>query len=110
VTKELPVFDRERQDNLYRVLPFVLGRTLAALPIDILFPFLFSTVAYWLSGLRPDLYHYVMFGIITGLHLYPFMAKNSSRACFSLTNFFKCFLFILFFARQTINFIDMQKV
>eukprot|EP00026_Physarum_polycephalum_P000722 Phypoly_transcript_00723.p1 GENE.Phypoly_transcript_00723~~Phypoly_transcript_00723.p1 ORF type:complete len:1358 (+),score=194.06 Phypoly_transcript_00723:83-4156(+) len=86
LTKELPVFDRERQDNQYRVISFVVARTLASLPVDILFPFLFATVVYWLSGLWPDIYHYVMFGIITGLHLYS--AVSWSWLCASITRNF----------------------
>ena len=48
---ELPVFLREHSSGLYRVDTYFLGRTMAELPFQILFPFVYSTIVFYLVGL-----------------------------------------------------------
>ena len=48
---ELPVFLREHGQGLYRVSTYFLGRTLAELPFQIVFPFLYATIVFYLIDL-----------------------------------------------------------
>lgn len=47
---EMPIFIREYGSRAYRVDTYFLGRTLAELPFQVLFPALFGTIVYWMVG------------------------------------------------------------
>ncbi|KAG8839536.1 hypothetical protein FRC18_010315 [Serendipita sp. 400] len=49
---ELVVFDRERQDHLYKVLPWLISEVLSNLSINVFFPSLFAVIVYFMIGLR----------------------------------------------------------
>ncbi|KAG8836185.1 hypothetical protein FRC17_009528 [Serendipita sp. 399] len=49
---ELVVFDRERQDHLYKVIPWLISEIISNLPINIFFPSLFAVIIYFMIGLR----------------------------------------------------------
>jgi ATP-binding cassette, subfamily G (WHITE), eye pigment precursor transporter len=51
--QEKVVFLRERASKTYRVGSYYLAKTLAEIPLIILFPALFGTIAYWIVGFRP---------------------------------------------------------
>lgn len=52
---DIQVFDREHNENVVDVAPFLLSRRLARLVTeDFPVPFIFSVITYWMSGLRPD--------------------------------------------------------
>jgi len=52
--EELPVFMREHLSAVYRVDVYYITKTLAELPQYIVFPILFTTILYWMAGLRAD--------------------------------------------------------
>jgi ABC-type multidrug transport system ATPase subunit len=52
---DIQVFDREHNENVVDVIPFLLSRRLARLITeDFPVPFIFSVITYWMSGLRPE--------------------------------------------------------
>lgn len=54
----LVVFDRELEDNLYEPASWVLSEYLAWLPMNVFAPFVYSTIVYFVCGLRTDDLHY----------------------------------------------------
>ena len=60
-TGELPIFLREYKSGLYGVFPYYLARTGSELPYQLLFPFVFVTIAYWMIGLRDEGGSYISF-------------------------------------------------
>lgn len=61
---ELPTFLREHQANLYRVLPYFLAKNLAEAIQYIIYPVIFSSITYWLSGYSTDIGAFIFFTII----------------------------------------------
>lgn len=54
-TAEIAVFDRERNDGMYGVVPFVLGYRASHLIMeDVIVPFVFSVIFYFMVHLRTD--------------------------------------------------------
>ncbi|KAM0752952.1 P-loop containing nucleoside triphosphate hydrolase protein [Meredithblackwellia eburnea MCA 4105] len=51
---ELVVFDREREDNLYSTVPYVVGSWLSYLPGNVLFPTMYAIIIYFMCGFRRD--------------------------------------------------------
>lgn len=52
---DIQVFDREHNENVVDVVPFLLSRRLARLfTEDFPVPLIFSVITYWMSGLRPE--------------------------------------------------------
>lgn len=41
---ELTIFDREREDNLYSVVPYALGSWLSYLPGNVIFPAIYAII------------------------------------------------------------------
>eukprot|EP00761_Pharyngomonas_kirbyi_P004435 gb/GECH01004440.1/.p1 GENE.gb/GECH01004440.1/~~gb/GECH01004440.1/.p1 ORF type:complete len:738 (+),score=196.21 gb/GECH01004440.1/:1-2214(+) len=50
---EKGVFLKERGSSVYSVSSYFIGRNLAELPQQLLFPMLFITISYWMIGLNP---------------------------------------------------------
>jgi ABC-2 type transporter len=74
---ELQVFDRERSDKIYSVLPFVCAQFIAQLPFNILFPTLYSVISYFVIGLRTDdliirLFRFILANVLSHLVVYAF--------------------------------------
>lgn len=55
---EIPVFQREYDSKLYSIEIYFLCKTLADIPFQILFPFIFITIDYWMIGLCDDVSKY----------------------------------------------------
>jgi hypothetical protein len=53
ITSELPIFLREHFNGMYRTDIYFLCKTLADLPVYIVFPFVFVTIPYFIIGLNP---------------------------------------------------------
>jgi len=53
LSAEKPVFMRERGAKAYRVSSYYLGKTIAELPSNFIFPVLLSVIVYWMVGLNP---------------------------------------------------------
>ena len=60
-TQELPIFLREHRSGLYSSYSYYLSRTFAELPFQILWPFLFVTIVYWMIGLNDNGGRYIEF-------------------------------------------------
>ncbi|XP_058064538.1 protein white [Anopheles bellator] len=56
---ELPVFLREKHSRLYRVDTYFMGKTIAELPLFIAVPFVFTSIAYPMIGLKAGVSHYL---------------------------------------------------
>lgn len=54
ICSNLIVFDREREDHLYSVVPYVVSNFLAFLPINIITPSLYGIILYFMCGFRKD--------------------------------------------------------
>ncbi|ORY74754.1 P-loop containing nucleoside triphosphate hydrolase protein [Leucosporidium creatinivorum] len=52
--EELVIFDREREDHLYKTLPATLAIFLSALPLAILAPTIYAILIYFMGGFRRD--------------------------------------------------------
>lgn len=51
---EIPIFRREHSASMYSTSMYYLAKTLAELPFQLLFPALFTTIAYFMIGLHND--------------------------------------------------------
>ncbi|KAJ1340013.1 hypothetical protein BSLG_005337 [Batrachochytrium salamandrivorans] len=54
LTNDMKVLDRERSDHMYSVVPYVFGQFFSQLPFNLLFPFIYSVIMYFMMGLRTD--------------------------------------------------------
>uniref|UniRef100_A0A0P5KYT2 Protein white n=1 Tax=Daphnia magna TaxID=35525 RepID=A0A0P5KYT2_9CRUS len=54
ITSELPIFLREHFNGMYRTDIYFLCKTLADLPVYVVFPFIFVTIPYYAIGLNPE--------------------------------------------------------
>ncbi len=52
--REVPIFLREHQARLYSSYAYYLARSLAELPLQLLWPFLFVSITYWMIGLNDN--------------------------------------------------------
>mmetsp|Transcript_20390 Transcript_20390/g.49326 ORF Transcript_20390/g.49326 Transcript_20390/m.49326 type:complete len:724 (-) Transcript_20390:11-2182(-) len=50
---ERTVFERERSVGMYTTLAYFCSKILVELPMNIIFPFIQGTIAYWLIGFQP---------------------------------------------------------
>lgn len=51
---ELPIFMREHGNAMYRTDVYFLAKTLAELPLYIIFPAVFVSICYFMVGLNPE--------------------------------------------------------
>ncbi|CDR35783.1 hypothetical protein NBRC10512_006151 [Rhodotorula toruloides] len=51
---ELVVFDREREDNMYKTVPWVVSVFLSYLPANVVFPTIYAIIVYFMTGFRRD--------------------------------------------------------
>ncbi|KAG0349768.1 hypothetical protein BG005_010705 [Podila minutissima] len=54
LSQDIAVYDRERMDRWYGPLPHLVSSVLFSAPPNILYPIVFSTIVYSMSGLRAD--------------------------------------------------------
>jgi hypothetical protein len=54
------VFTRERKEGMYQVLPFFVAKAIAEYPFEALFTCAFWGSSYWLSGLNPNIYRFLI--------------------------------------------------
>lgn len=52
--EELVVFDREREDNMYKTLPWVISTILSYLPMNAIIPTIYAIIVYFMTGWRRD--------------------------------------------------------
>jgi hypothetical protein len=71
LTVDIPLFDREHNENVVDVLPFLLSRRMARLFLeDLPVPLLFSVIFYWMAGLGNDASNFFIFFSIVLLFQY----------------------------------------
>eukprot|EP00033_Pygsuia_biforma_P001678 GCRY01001882.1.p1 GENE.GCRY01001882.1~~GCRY01001882.1.p1 ORF type:complete len:638 (+),score=182.31 GCRY01001882.1:183-2096(+) len=58
---ERPVFLRERGNHMYAAFSYYFGRVVSDIPIQCCTTLIFSTLIYWIAGLRNDFEHYIFF-------------------------------------------------
>jgi len=61
---ERGVIEHEYANNTYSLLAYYLSKFLAELPFQILFPTIFSAILYWIVGLDPVFYKWLIFTAI----------------------------------------------
>ncbi|KAJ0972053.1 hypothetical protein J5N97_020012 [Dioscorea zingiberensis] len=54
------VFVKERRSGMYTLSSYFMARMAGDLPMELLLPTIFTIVAYWMAGLRPDLEAFVL--------------------------------------------------
>ena len=59
--EELPIYQREHRAGLYSSYAYYIARSIAEIPTQIVWPFLFVTIAYWMIGLNDDGGRYIEF-------------------------------------------------
>lgn len=69
LTIDIRIFDRERRDRVVDILPFVLSRRAAKLPLeDLPSPILFAVICYWMVGFEkftPEFFVFLLLVILT---------------------------------------------
>jgi len=62
---ERAVLNKERSSGSYRLSAYFLGKTVSDIPVELLLPFLYITITYWMVGLNYTFQNYIIFlGII----------------------------------------------
>ncbi|KAI9124429.1 hypothetical protein K1719_004351 [Acacia pycnantha] len=54
------LFVKERASGMYTLSPYFTARIVGDLPMELLLPFIFLTITYWMSGLRPDPWSFLL--------------------------------------------------
>jgi hypothetical protein len=57
---EMPILLKERASGMYRLSAYYIARTSASLPLDLSYPLLLVTLAYWMGALRPEVLLYLV--------------------------------------------------
>jgi len=58
---EKAIFMREKQSSLYTTLPFYLSKLIGEFPIQMLPPFIYGAIAYWMVNLNPQADRFFIF-------------------------------------------------
>ncbi|CAM9300215.1 unnamed protein product [Chrysoparadoxa australica] len=58
---EMPILLRDHESNTYGVGAYFLSRTMAEIPIQLIFPALHATIVYWMVGLPADAATFLLF-------------------------------------------------
>ena len=60
---ELPIYQREHRAGLYSSYAYYIARSVAEIPTQVVWPFLFVTIAYWMIGLNDNGSRYIEFAL-----------------------------------------------
>ena len=60
---EMPIYQREHRSNLYSSYAYYIARSIAEIPTQVVWPFLFVTIVYWMIGLNDDGGRYIEFAL-----------------------------------------------
>eukprot|EP00257_Ricinus_communis_P019111 XP_015578001.1 ABC transporter G family member 21 [Ricinus communis] len=58
--QERPILIKERSSGMYRLSSYYFARMAGDLPMELVMPIIFVTVAYWMGGLKPSLITFVL--------------------------------------------------
>jgi len=64
---EGPVLHKERSSGAYRLSAFFVAKTIVETPVELLYPTLFTVVAYWMAGLRASVGAFVLHVFVLSL-------------------------------------------
>ncbi len=78
VPPERAVINKERAAGTFRLSAYFIGKTLAESPIELILPFIFGTITYWMVGLSTDFYSYLLYLLL----LFLFVLFGSSMGLF----------------------------
>lgn len=83
---DIKLFDRERGEGVVSVIGFLVSRRIARLCEDIVVPFLFSTIFYFMVGFDADAVQYFVF--LSLVLLGQFLAVNVATVCVGVSRNF----------------------
>ncbi|KAJ4760951.1 ABC transporter G family member 2 [Rhynchospora pubera] len=63
--QEREMLSKERSSRMYRLSSYFMARLVGDLPMELILPTIFTTIAYWMGGLKPTALSYITFLIIT---------------------------------------------
>lgn len=58
--QERAIFIKERSSGMYTLSSYFMARITGDLPMELILPTLFLTITYWMAGLKPDLWAFVL--------------------------------------------------
>ncbi len=61
VPAEVGVLYKERSAGTYRLSAYFIAKTFAEVPIELVLPFVFCVIVYWMVGLSTDFYCFLLF-------------------------------------------------
>lgn len=61
------IFAKERASGMYSLSPYFMARIIGDLPMELILPTVFLTLVYWMTGLRPELWTFLLtLGVVIG--------------------------------------------
>jgi general stress protein CsbA len=87
MTIDIQLFDRENNENVVDVVPFLLSRRLARfLMEDLPVPLLYSTIFYWMAGFRAEASTFLIFFSVVLINQY--IAVTLAACCVAASRSF----------------------
>ncbi|KAG0658490.1 hypothetical protein C6P46_005733 [Rhodotorula mucilaginosa] len=86
--EELVVFDREREDNMYKTLPWVASTILSYLPMNAVIPTIYAIIVYFMTGWRRDNLAKNLFSFIAGCIMQQQAAWSLALLCSAVNRSF----------------------
>ena len=86
--EELVVFDREREDNMYKTLPWVASTILSYLPMNAIIPTIYAIIVYFMTGWRRDNLAKNLFSFIAGCIMQQQAAWSLALLCSAVNRSF----------------------
>jgi ABC-type multidrug transport system ATPase subunit len=84
---DIQLFDREHNENVVDVIPFLLSRRIARFPMeDFPVPLIFSLIFYWMAGFRAEASTFLVFFSVVLLSQY--IAVTFAMACIAMARSF----------------------
>mmetsp|Transcript_12998 Transcript_12998/g.40025 ORF Transcript_12998/g.40025 Transcript_12998/m.40025 type:complete len:644 (+) Transcript_12998:133-2064(+) len=66
---EYHIIRKENANSSYRLSAYFMSKSLVDVPYDIIYPFIFGVIVYWLTGMAPDFKKFVIFLIVHVSHV-----------------------------------------
>jgi ABC-type multidrug transport system permease subunit len=67
VPPERAVLNKERATGTYRLSAYFMGKTIAETPLELVLPFIFAVITYWMVDLSNDGYTFIFYIVILWL-------------------------------------------
>ncbi len=67
VPPERAVLNKERATGTYRLSAYFMGKTIAETPLELVLPFIFAVITYWMVDLSHDGYTFIFYIVILWL-------------------------------------------